>query len=185
MMFVCDNLRVILVTRHIPLKEVSAALTTRAVYNTIQLAHAALKDYFGLKNSLITVCGLNPHAGEGGTIGREEIRHILPAIQQAQRRGMKIEGPFAADTLFSPQMARRYDAVVTMYHDQGLIPIKTQYFTKPVNLTVGLPFVRTSPAHGTAFDIAGQDKADASSMTEAISLAVRLAPPMAGQASMR
>jgi 4-hydroxythreonine-4-phosphate dehydrogenase len=174
MMFVSENLRVILATRHIPLNEVSAAARPSVVYQAIRLAHDALKKYFHLSHPVIAVCGLNPHAGEGGIMGKEEIRNIIPAIQKARQNHIRAEGPFAADTLFSPQTTRRYDAVVAMYHDQGLIPIKTLYFTKLVNLTVGLPFVRTSPAHGTAFDIAGKNKANASSMAEAIQLAARL-----------
>lgn len=174
MMFVSENLRVILATRHIPLNEVSAAARPSVVYQAIRLAHDALKKYFHLSHPVIAVCGLNPHAGEGGIMGKEEIRNIIPAIQKARQNHIRAEGPFAADTLFSPQTTRRYDAVVAMYHDQGLIPVKTLYFRKLVNLTVGLPFVRTSPAHGTAFDIAGRNKADASSMVEAIRLAVKL-----------
>ena len=175
MMFVSESLRVILATRHIPLNEVSRAARPSVVYQAIRLAHEALKKYFHLTHPVIAVCGLNPHAGEGGMMGKEEIRNIIPAIQKARHKSIRAQGPFAADTLFSPQTARRYDAVVAMYHDQGLIPIKTLYFRKLVNLTVGLPFVRTSPAHGTAFDLAGKNKADASSMIEAVQLAARLA----------
>lgn len=174
MMFVSRRLRTILVTRHIPLRQVSESLTPALVYETIRLADQALKSYFKIQRPAIAVCGLNPHAGEGGTIGGEEIEKIIPAIAKAGRNGMRVDGPFAADTLFTPAASQRYDAIVAMYHDQGLIPIKTLYFTKLVNLTVGLPFVRTSPAHGTAFDIAGKNKADAASMAEAIRLAVKL-----------
>lgn len=174
MMFVCESLRVILATRHIPLKEVSAAARPSVVYEAIRLAHEALKKYFHITRPVIAVCGLNPHAGEGGMMGKEEIGNVIPAIQKARQNHIRAQGPFAADTLFSPQTARRYDAVVAMYHDQGLIPIKTLYFRRLVNLTVGLPFVRTSPAHGTAFDIASTNKADASSMIAAIRLAVKL-----------
>lgn len=176
MMFVCDKLRVILVTRHVPLHKVSALVTEDLVYQTIQLTHEALKGYFQLRRPKIAVCGVNPHAGEGGVMGREEIEKIMPAIRKCRRRHWDVCGPFAADTLFSPATAGAYDAVVAMYHDQGLIPVKTMYFKQLVNLTVGLPFIRTSPAHGTAFDIAGKNKADASSMAEAIKLAVRLTP---------
>lgn len=174
MMFVSENLRVILATRHIPLKEVSAAANREGVYQAIRLAHEALKKYFHISHPVIAVCGLNPHAGEGGTIGKEEIRNIIPAIKKARQNHIRARGPFAADTLFAPDLTRRYDAVVAMYHDQGLIPVKTLYFRRVVNWTVGLPFVRTSPAHGTAFDIAGKNKADASSMSEAVRLAVQL-----------
>lgn len=174
MMFVSDRLRTILVTRHIPLRQVSESVTPSLVYETIRLADQALKFHFKIQHPRIAVCGLNPHAGEGGTIGDEEIEKIIPAIAKAGRNEMRVDGPFAADTLFAPAASKRYDAIVAMYHDQGLIPIKTLYFAKLVNLTVGLPFVRTSPAHGTAFDIAGKNKADASSMVEAIKLAVKL-----------
>ena len=174
MMFVSGPLRVLLVTRHIPLEQVSLAIDAELVFRAIRLTNDALKKHFRLKKPLIGVCGLNPHAGEGGTLGREEIRHIIPAIKRARAEGIKVEGPFSADTIFYPHNSKRFDALLAMYHDQGLIPVKTLYFRKLVNLTIGLPFVRTSPAHGTAFDIAGKNKADASSMIEAISLAVRL-----------
>jgi len=175
MMFVSGPLRVLLVTRHIPLDRVSKAINAELVFRAIRSTDTALKKYFRLKNPLIGVCGLNPHAGEGGTLGREEIRHIIPAIKRARAEGIKVEGPFSADTIFYPQNSKRFDALLAMYHDQGLIPVKTLYFRKLVNLTVGLPFARTSPAHGTAFDIAGKNRADASSMVEAVNLAVQLA----------
>ena len=171
MMFVSGPLRVLLVTRHIPLGQVSKAIHAGVVFRAIRSTDIALKEYFRLKKPLIGVCGLNPHAGEGGTLGREEIRHIIPAIKRARAEGIKVEGPFSADTIFYPQNSKRFDALLAMYHDQGLVPVKALYFRKLVNLTIGLPFVRTSPAHGTAFDIAGKNKADASSMTEAIKLA--------------
>ncbi|MBI5150491.1 MAG: 4-hydroxythreonine-4-phosphate dehydrogenase PdxA [Candidatus Omnitrophica bacterium] len=174
MMFVSGPLRVLLVTRHIPLQQVSRAITTELVFRAVRSTDAALKKYFHLKSPLIGVCGLNPHAGEGGTLGREEIRYIIPAIKRARAEGLKVEGPFPADTIFYPQNSQRFDALLAMYHDQGLIPVKTLYSRELVNLTIGLPFARTSPAHGTAFDIAGQNRADASSMIEAIKLAVKL-----------
>ncbi len=174
MMFVSGSLRVLLATRHIPLNQVSRVIDTGLVFRAIHLTDAALKKYFRLKKPLVGVCGLNPHAGEGGTIGREEIKHIIPAIKRARSEGMRVEGPFAADTIFYPGNSKRFDALVAMYHDQGLIALKTLYFRRLVNLTVGLPFVRTSPAHGTAFDLAGKNKADASSMIEAVKLAARL-----------
>lgn len=175
MMFVSGPLRVLLVTRHIPLDQVSKTINTEVVFQAIRLTDTALKKYFRLKKPLIGVCGLNPHAGEGGTLGREEIRHIIPAINRARAQGIRVQGPFPADTIFYPRNSKRFDALLAMYHDQGLIPAKTLYFRKLVNLTVGLPFVRTSPAHGTAFDIAGKNKADASSMIEAVKLAAQLA----------
>ncbi len=174
MMFVSGPLRVLLVTRHIPLKQVSKAINAEVVLRAIRSTDTALKKYFRLKSPFIGVCGLNPHAGEGGTLGREEIRHIIPAIKRARANGVRVEGPFSADIIFYPQNSKRFDALLAMYHDQGLIPVKTLYFCKLVNLTIGLPFVRTSPAHGTAFDIAGKNRADASSMLEAIKLAIRL-----------
>lgn len=174
MMFVSKELRTIIVTRHLALKDVARALTTRDVYETISLTHQALRRHFGLRAPRIAVCGLNPHAGEGGKMGREEITTIIPAIQKARRQKIQISGPLAADTLFYPDKSKNFDCVVAMYHDQGLIPIKTLYFNQLVNFTVGLPFIRTSPAHGTAFDIAGKNKADPGSMIEAIKLAARL-----------
>lgn len=174
MMFVADTLRAIIVTRHIPLQKVSTQISVSNVYDTVALTHRALKNIFKIKKPVIAVCGLNPHAGEGGTIGREEIKKIIPAIKRGQRNKMDIRGPFAADTLFSPDIKHKFDAIVAMYHDQGLIPVKTLYFKKLVNLTIGLPFIRTSPAHGTAFDIAGKKRADPSSMCEAIKLAAQL-----------
>ena len=175
MMFVSGPLRVLLATRHIPLSQVSRTISSELVYRAIRLTNTALQKYFRIPKPLIGVCGLNPHAGEGGTLGREEIRHIIPAIKSARSAGIKVEGPFSADTIFYPENSRRFDALLAMYHDQGLIPAKTLYSRKLVNLTVGLPFVRTSPAHGTAFDIAGKNRADASSTIAAINLAVNLA----------
>ena len=174
MMFVSGPLRVLLATRHIPLDQVSRTINAELIFRAIRSTDAALKKHFRLKAPLIGVCGLNPHAGEGGTLGREEIHHIIPAIKHARAKGMRVQGPFSADTIFYPQNSKRFDALLAMYHDQGLIPVKTLYFRKLVNLTIGLPFVRTSPAHGTAFDIAGKNKADASSMTAAIKLAAQL-----------
>ncbi len=174
MMFVSPKLRTLIVTRHIPVSKVSKALTIQNILGTIVLSHDVLKNYFKIPNPRIGVCGFNPHAGEGGTIGREEMQTIIPAIKKAKENGMTIQGPLAADTLFIPTRIKDFDVIVAMYHDQGLIPIKTLYFHQLVNLTVGLPFVRTSPAHGTAFDIAGKNKADASSMLAAINLSMKL-----------
>ena len=174
MMFVAHDLKMILVTRHIPLKAVSRAINAKNVHEAIELLYLALKKYFRIIRPRIAVCGLNPHAGEAGTIGKEEKQKIIPAIQKAKEEGIKIFGPFSSDTLFVPQFSKEYDGIVAMYHDQGLIPLKALYFSSLVNLTVGLPFIRTSPAHGTAFNIAGCNKADPSSMIEAIKLAVQL-----------
>ncbi len=174
MMFVSDRLKTMLVTRHVPLARVSLALSAKAIYETLSLADEALKKLFKIKRPIIAVCGLNPHAGEGGTIGKEEIKKIVPALKKAKSRGIRALGPLSGDTAFNPQLTHRYDCVVAMYHDQGLIAVKTLYWQKLVNLTLGLPFIRTSPAHGTAFDIAGKNIADPSSMVEAIKLAAHL-----------
>ena len=175
MMFVGEILKAIIVTRHMALKDVSRAVTRENVSSTIRLADRALKDLFGIKTPVIGVCGLNPHAGENGLMGREEIETIIPAIEQACSSGIDAHGPFPADTIFSKDIDRKCDVIVAMYHDQGLIPIKTLSLKRLVNLTIGLPFIRTSPAHGTAFDIAGKNLADPTSMKEAIKLAVQLA----------
>jgi 4-hydroxythreonine-4-phosphate dehydrogenase len=181
MMFVSPHMRTVVVTRHIPLKQVSRCLTQKAVLSSIELAHHSLEKLFCLSRPRIAVCGLNPHAGEGGIMGQEEERVIIPAIQQARKHKIRVQGPFPADTLFSPRVAGSFDVIIAMYHDQGLIPIKALYFTQLVNLTIGLPFIRTSPAHGTAFDIAGRNKADPSSMIEAIKLAIQLTSQEIGQ----
>ncbi len=174
MMFVTEHLKTVIVTRHIPISEIRSQLKQRNILDTITLTHASLKSYFRLRSPRIGICGLNPHAGEGGTIGKEEISTIIPVIRQARQKGINAIGPLAADTLFIPQNREKFDAIVAMYHDQGLIPVKTLYYPKLVNFTIGLPFIRTSPAHGTAFDIAGKNKADETSMCEAIRLAVQL-----------
>jgi 4-hydroxythreonine-4-phosphate dehydrogenase len=174
MMFVCDQLKTVIATRHLPISQVSKNLTKKSIVQTIELTHQSLKNYFRIANPRIVVCGLNPHAGEGGTIGGEEISVIIPAILQARKKGIHASGPFSADTLFYPEHLKGFDAVIAMYHDQGLIPMKAMYFKKLVNLTIGLPFVRTSPAHGTALDIAGKNKADPSSMIEAIKFVIKV-----------
>lgn len=174
MMFVSPQVRLSLVTRHLPLRQVSVAITKGSVLSSIELMHETLRQRFGLPRPRIAVLGLNPHAGEKGLLGREEIKYIIPAIRQAKRQGIKVEGPFPADTFFihCPPL---FDGIVAMYHDQGLTPIKGMYFKELVNFTAGLPFVRTSPVHGTAFDIAGRGLADPSSMIAAIKLAFELA----------
>lgn len=174
MMFVAGGLRILIATRHIPLAHVSRTIDAQRLYQDIELVDHELKRLFHLKRPNIAVCGLNPHAGEGGRMGTEEIIKIIPAIQKARRRRINVEGPFAADTLFTPPNVKKYAAVIAMYHDQGLIAMKTLAFAKAVNLTLGLPFIRTSPAHGTAFDIAGKNRADPSSMAEALQLAAHL-----------
>ncbi len=174
MMFVTKNLKVVIATRHIPLKDISRSITQKKLLKTISLTLKSLQNQFKIRNPKIAICGLNPHAGEGGKIGEEEKKIIIPAIKQAQKLAKGIEGPFAADTLFCPFNIQKYDAIVAMYHDQGLIPIKASSFNDLVNLTIGLPIVRTSPAHGTAFDISGKNRADPSSMIESIRLAAHL-----------
>jgi 4-hydroxythreonine-4-phosphate dehydrogenase len=174
MMFVTPHLKSIIVTRHVPVYEIAKLLTRTKVLESITLAHESLQSHFRIKRPRIAVCGLNPHAGEGGKIGREEIKVIIPAMDAARKIGIDVHGPFAGDTMFVPERSKGYDVIISMYHDQGLIAMKTLYFRTVVNLTVGLPFIRTSPAHGTAYDIAGQNKADASSMIHAINLAVKL-----------
>jgi len=174
MLFVTPTLKIITVTRHIPLNSVSRNINSEKIYTAIRLGQAFLKRYFREHRPHIAVCGLNPHAGEGGNIGQEEISKIIPAIRKARRQGIHVEGPFASDTLFSPHIGSVYDLIITMYHDQGLIPVKSLCFKDLVNTTIGLPFIRTSPAHGTAFDIAGKNRAQGSSMKAAIRLAAEL-----------
>jgi len=167
-------LRVALATTHLPLKEVSNKLTPNAIKNAIELAARACVD-LGLDRSRIGVCGLNPHAGEGGKLGTEEQTIIAPAVLEMQGRGLDVHGPLSADALFYYGYNGDYDAVVAMYHDQGLAPLKMVAFERGVNWTLGLPFIRTSPDHGTAYDIAGQNKANPSSMQAALELAAKLA----------
>jgi 4-hydroxythreonine-4-phosphate dehydrogenase len=175
MMFVAPRLKVVLATIHEPLFEVRNRFTIGCVFNPIDLADRALKGWFSLERPRIGVCGLNPHAGEDGQFGDEETRVIAPAILMAREAGIDAEGPFPADTIYLKALEGRFDCVVAMYHDQGLIPVKLLAWRQAVNLTLGLPIVRTSPDHGTAFDIAGKNKADASSMAAAIDLAIDLA----------
>jgi 4-hydroxythreonine-4-phosphate dehydrogenase len=174
MMLIGGGLRVMLVTRHIPISEVPAALTRENISEAIELTGQAL-EWFGLKNGKIGVCGLNPHAGDGGVIGREEIELINPAIEVARNKGFNVSDATPADTIFYQALNGQFDAVVAMYHDQGLGPLKMIGFDEGINVTLGLPIIRTSPDHGTAFDIAGQNKASARSMKSAIALAIDLA----------
>lgn len=167
-------LRVALVTTHLPLRAVADQITEVKVIEKIQLATAACKD-LGLKRARVAVCGLNPHAGEGGAMGTEEVDTIIPAVEKARSQGYDVEGPIAADTLFYYAYRGEYDAVVAMYHDQGLAPLKMIGFETGINWTLGLPFIRTSPDHGTAYNIAGQNKAHSGSMIAALNLARKLA----------
>jgi 4-hydroxythreonine-4-phosphate dehydrogenase len=164
----------------VPLKEVPRLITRKAVFNSIALMARTLKEDFKIRAPKIAVLGLNPHAGEEGLLGHEDAKYILPAIQQARAQGIKAVGPLPADTFFAFQCHSRvsgnpYDGVIAMYHDQGLAPLKGIYMKELVNFTAGLPFVRTSPAHGTAYDIAGKNQADPSSMLSALKLACQLA----------
>ncbi len=172
MMMIAEGLRVGLVTAHMPLRDVPHAVTRESVRTGIRVVHATLRADFGIQHPKIAVLGLNPHAGEGGVLGQEETEVIGPAIHEAQAGGLLVSGPYPADGFFGAGIWRRYDAVLAMYHDQGLAPFKTLAFERGVNYTAGLPIVRTSPDHGTAFDIAGQGKARSESMLSAISLAV-------------
>ena len=169
-----DRLRVVLVTTHIPLHRVSSVITGKNIFSKIELTYAFLKKKIKIRNPVIGVAALNPHAGEGGKIGKEEIEIIIPAIKKAQRLGIAVEGPIPADVIFHSAFAGTYDAVVVMYHDQGLGPLKMIAFHTGVNVTLNLPFVRTSPDHGTAFNIAYQNKANPGSMIAAIKTAIDL-----------
>ena len=174
MMLVVGPMRVIHVSTHTALRVACRKVSQRRVLETIRLAHAAVRQ-FGVRAPRVAVAGLNPHAGEGGLFGREEIREIIPAISAARQEGINALGPFPPDTVFYRARRGEFDCVVAMYHDQGHIPMKLLGFDRGVNVTVGLPIVRTSVDHGTAFDIAGQGIADERSLVEAIRVAARLA----------
>jgi 4-hydroxythreonine-4-phosphate dehydrogenase len=167
-------LRVVLATTHVPIREVAERITHAKVALAIELAARACAD-LQLNRARIGVCGLNPHSGEGGHFGSEEIDIIVPAVEAARRQGIEVAGPLAADTLFHRAYRGEFEIVVAMYHDQGLAPLKMVAFANGVNWTLGLPFIRTSPDHGTAYDLAGKGLADASSMAAAIRLAKQLA----------
>ena len=168
MMLTCPTLSVVPLTIHIPISDVPQAITRKLFRTTIQIIHDGLQNDFGIKNPRICVAGLNPHASEGGKIGGEDIDRIAPWVTEFQAQGLSITGPHSADTMFHTTARAKYDVALCMYHDQALIPIKTLDFFGGVNVTLGLPIVRTSPDHGTAFDIAGQGIADATSMIQAI-----------------
>jgi len=172
MMFTGPELRVVLATIHLPLMDVRNVLTIGRVFDAIDLGAEGCR-MLGVRRPRIAVCGLNPHAGEGGLLGDEEERLILPAIEHAQHVGLDASGPYPADTVFNAARQGRFDLVVAMYHDQGLIPVKLLARDESVNVTLGLPVLRTSPDHGTAFDIAGRGIAEAGSMREALRLAVQ------------
>jgi 4-hydroxythreonine-4-phosphate dehydrogenase len=180
MMLACPDLRVVPATIHIPLADVPRALTRDLLEETLRITAAALIRDFGIARPRIAVAGLNPHAGEGGMMGTEEATLIAPVLDALRAEGFDLAGPLPADTMFHPAARARYDAAVCMYHDQALIPIKTIDFAGGVNVTLGLPFVRTSPDHGTAFDIAGRGVADATSLIAALRLAGEMARRRAG-----
>jgi 4-hydroxythreonine-4-phosphate dehydrogenase len=180
MMLACPDLRVVPATIHIPLAEVPRALTRELLEATLRITAAALVRDFGITRPRIAVAGLNPHAGEGGMMGDEEATLVAPLLETLRAEGFDLAGPLPADTMFHPAARARYDAAVCMYHDQALIPIKTIDFAGGVNVTLGLPFVRTSPDHGTAFDIAGRGVADATSLVAALRLAGEMARRRAG-----
>ena len=171
MMLACPELRVVPATIHIPLSDVPGALTEALLDETIRITHAGLIRDFGIVNPRIAVAGLNPHAGEGGAMGWEDERMIRPLVARLKAEGLDVTGPWPADTMFHAGARKGYDVAVCAYHDQALIPIKTIDFAAGVNVTLGLPFVRTSPDHGTAYDIAGKGIADPSSLIAALRMA--------------
>ncbi|MCO5159720.1 MAG: 4-hydroxythreonine-4-phosphate dehydrogenase PdxA [Mesorhizobium sp.] len=175
MMIAGPDLRTVPVTIHIPISEVPSALTAGLILATARIVARDLRDRFGIANPRLAVLGLNPHAGEGGTIGTEDEEIILPAVEQLRHEGIDAFGPAPADTMFHPRARAGYDAALCMYHDQALIPAKMLAFDEAVNVTLGLPFIRTSPDHGTAFDIAGTGKARPDSLIAALKLARSLA----------
>ncbi|WP_171167805.1 4-hydroxythreonine-4-phosphate dehydrogenase PdxA [Ruegeria sp. HKCCA0370] len=175
MMLASDQLRVVPATIHIPLAQVPAALTPDLLRETIEITTRGLRDQFGIQHPRIAIAGLNPHAGEGGKMGSEELDWIAPMLADLNPEDATLTGPHPADTLFHAAARARYDAAIAMYHDQALIPIKTLDFDRGVNVTLGLPFIRTSPDHGTALDIAGKGIANPTSLIEALKLAQRMA----------
>jgi 4-hydroxythreonine-4-phosphate dehydrogenase len=175
MMLTAGTLRVALATTHVPLRAVSESISGDLLFEVAEILAVELTARFGVAEPRIAVCGLNPHAGEGGHLGDEEVRIIGPAVARMRAAGIRASGPLPADTVFVPQVLKGFDAVLAMYHDQGLPVIKHAGFERAVNVTLGLPLIRTSPDHGTAFDLAGTGRADASSLTAAVQLASTLA----------
>jgi len=175
MLLTGGELRVALATTHLPLAKVSGALSIESLCHTLATLAQALERWWGIRAPRIAVCGLNPHAGEGGHLGDEELTIIQPALERARARGLDVHGPLPADTVFVPRILRNFDAVLAMYHDQGLPIIKHVAFERAVNVTLGLPILRTSPDHGTALDLAGSGTADPGSLGAALRLASRLA----------
>lgn len=183
MMLAGPKLRVVLVTTHLALAEVPERITETEVFETTRLAASALSGWFGIASPRLAVCGLNPHAGEQGHFGREEIERIAPAVERLRGEGLRVEGPLAADSAMARAVRGDFDAVVAMYHDQGLAPVKALHFDEAVNVTLGLPLPRTSPDHGSALDIAGKGVARPSAMIAALSMAVDLAGRSRGETS--
>jgi 4-hydroxythreonine-4-phosphate dehydrogenase len=181
MMLAGERLRVALATIHCPLREVPSRLSVDKIVRTILVTGKALKEDFGLVAPRLSVAALNPHGGESGLFGSEEIEIIAPAVERARGEGFRVEGPLPADTLFYRAASGEFDAVVAMYHDQGLIPLKLLHFSNAVNVTLGLPLVRTSVDHGTAYDIAGKGRADPASLRAAIALAAEMIRNRAGR----
>ncbi|WP_171922434.1 4-hydroxythreonine-4-phosphate dehydrogenase PdxA [Salmonella bongori] len=174
MMLATEALRVALATTHLPLRAIADAITPALLHDVIGILHHDLQTKFRLSNPHILVCGLNPHAGEGGHMGTEEIDTIIPVLDELRAQGMNLTGPLPADTLFQPKYLDQADAVLAMYHDQGLPVLKYQGFGRGVNITLGLPFIRTSVDHGTALELAGQGKADVGSFITALNLAIKM-----------
>lgn len=174
MLFASENLKIALATTHLPLRAVPDALSKHLIMNVINTLHSGLQTYFGIHHPFLGIAGLNPHAGEGGYLGQEEIAIIQPALQELKLRGIKVQGPFPADTLFTPHYLNQFDAFVAMYHDQGLPVIKYAGFGSAVNVTLGLPFIRTSVDHGTALDLAGKGLANPESLLAALKMAVSM-----------
>ncbi len=174
MMLATEELRVALVTTHLPLKAISEAITPELLREIITILDHDLRTKFGIAQPHVLVCGLNPHAGEGGHMGTEEIDTIIPVLEEMRAKGMNLSGPLPADTLFQPKYLDHADAVLAMYHDQGLPVLKYQGFGRGVNITLGLPFIRTSVDHGTALELAGQGKADVGSFITALNLAIKM-----------
>ena len=174
MMLACPGLRVALATTHLPLREVADAITAESLEQVIRILHADLQGKFGIAAPRILVCGLNPHAGEGGHLGREEIDIIIPLLERLRGEGMSLEGPLPADTLFTAKHLDHADAVLAMYHDQGLPVLKHKGFGQAVNVTLGMPIIRTSVDHGTALDLAGTGRADVGSLRVALNTAISM-----------
>jgi 4-hydroxythreonine-4-phosphate dehydrogenase len=175
MMLAGPSLRTVPVTTHMPLRDVSDALSIDLIVSKARATERGLMRNFGIAHPRLAIAGFNPHAGEGGALGREEIDFIIPAIEILRAEGIDVIGPLAADTMFHARARAAYDAALCLYHDQALIPLKTLHFDEGVNMTLGLPIVRTSPDHGTAFEIAGQDRAEPGAMIAAIVLAASCA----------